>query len=61
MSENQSPSQELLDLERMGWQRCDDGWYLPKSTMHNPVTYQDAITMNKVLMEWAEEAKARNS
>lgn len=51
----QSPSPELLELEEKGWVRVDDGWYLPKSTMHNPVTYQDALTMQKVLNEWSKK------
>ena len=60
MEENQSPSPELLELEAKGWKSNAEGWYLPNSTMHNPVTYQDALTMQKVLNEWNVESSKRN-
>lgn len=52
MSENQTKSQDLLDLESGGWKWCEEGWYLPTSTMHRPLDYADAVTLNKVLIKW---------
>ena len=59
MSENQTPSQELLDLERMGWKREQAGWIFPTALTPQYFTYEDAIEFNKRLMDWMW--KGRNS
>lgn len=48
----QSPSKELLDLERMGWKREPQGWIFPTALTPQWFTYEDAVEFNKHLMDF---------
>lgn len=52
MSENQTPSRDLLDLERMGWKREPDGWIFPTALTPQYFSYEDAVEFNQHLMDW---------
>jgi hypothetical protein len=51
----QTPSKELLDLERMGWIREPEGWIFPTAFSPQHFTYEDAVEFNKHLMDWMKK------
>ena len=44
-------------LRHAGWLEQSDRWYLPKSTMGNPVSLLDAIKINNVINSWGTDAQ----
>lgn len=55
MDNNQTPSKELLDLERMGWKREPEGWVFPTALTPQHLSYDDAVEFNKHLMDWMKK------
>jgi len=51
----QTPSKELLDLERMGWKREPEGWVFPTMFTKQYFIYEDAVEFNKHLMDWMKK------
>jgi hypothetical protein len=51
-----TPSEELLEMEKMGWKfnRKEDGtqeWFLPTAFM-KPVCFEDAVKLHRIIKNW---------
>lgn len=56
MTFRKEPAMSELKLREHGWTETPDGWLYPQSTMHNPVTLEDALKIDNIIFNlWSDE------